>query len=357
MSNTYKTTVIFLILFTTYSFTSAQQLRDTYRRVKSSVVIVHSGGDESSLAAGQTDDAGVGSGVLISKDGKILTAAHVVQGGEPITIEFANGQRMRAQIAVISTPADVALLQVDRVPESAVPANLGDSDNVETGDDIFIVGAPYGLSNTLTVGRVSARRPDEARGGILSTNEFLQTDAIINPGNSGSPVFNKQGEVVAIVSSVISDVGDFQGVGFAATINTARTLLLERHPFRIGLEGVLVSGIVAKALNVPQSAGFLVTNVAKDSLAEKLGLLGGQVEALIDNEKVMIGGDIILNVNGVVITAERRACRVLFSNLAHSNSGSILRCRVLRGGRMVDLSLRIPNSSAALPKRLRFANL
>jgi S1-C subfamily serine protease len=107
---------------------------------------------------------------LISKDGKILTAAHVVQGGQSITIEFTDGQRLKAQIVESSTSADLALLQVDRVPNAAIAAKLGDSDVVETGDDIFIVGAPYGLSNTLTVGRVSARRPDEARGGILSTN-------------------------------------------------------------------------------------------------------------------------------------------------------------------------------------------
>jgi S1-C subfamily serine protease len=295
---------------------------------------------------GETDDAGVGSGVLISKDGKILTAAHVVEGGQSITIEFADGQRLKAEVVESDSSADIALLKVDHVPVAATIAKLGDSDGAETGDDIFIVGAPYGLSNTLTVGRISARRPDEPRGGILSINEFLQTDAVINPGNSGSPVFNKEGEVVGIVSSVVSNNGDFQGVGFAATINMARTILLDRDPFLTGLEGVLITGVVAKALNVPQPAGFLVTSVAHESLAEQLGLIGGQVEAVIDNENLLIGGDVILKINGVPLTVERRAYRSVFSNLAHSAAGSIVHCTVLRAGRVLDLSLKIPSSPA-----------
>jgi serine protease Do len=347
-----KTAVIALILLFSCSFASAQQLREMFRRVKSSVVIVHSGGvDQPSPGAGRTDDSGVGSGVLISSDGKILTAAHVVQGAQAITIEFGNGQRMKARIVELSAPADLALLRVDRIPDAAAPAKLGDSDIVETGDDIFIVGAPYGLSNTLTVGRVSARRPDETRGGILSTNEFLQTDAVINPGNSGSPVFNRDGEVIGIVSNVVSETGDFQGVGFAATVNSARAILLDRDPFLVGLEGVLVTGIVAKALNVPQAAGFLVTDVTKDSLADQMGLTGGQVQAVIDDEDLLIGGDVILKINGIPISIDRRAYRSLFSNVARSNAGSMLRCTILRAGSVVQLSLKIPHSTSALEKK------
>ena len=343
MTKIYKISICFLIFFASGSLASAQQLRETFRRVKTSVVIVRTGG-EAAPVSGYTDDQGVGSGVLISKDGQILTAAHVVQNGQSITIEFVDGQRLKAQVVELSVSADLALLKVDRVPDAATAAKLGDSDVVETGDDIFVVGAPYGLSNTLTVGRVSARRPDETRGGVLSTNEFLQTDAVVNPGNSGSPVFNKDGEVVGIVSSVVSDAEEFKGVGFAATINTARGLLLDRDPFLVGLEGVLVTGIVAKALNVPQSAGFLVTSVARGSMAEQMGLAGGQVEALLDNENLLIGGDVILKINASAVTIDRRAYRALFSNIARSNAGSILHCTVLRAGKILDLSLKVPNS-------------
>jgi serine protease Do len=157
-------------------------------------------------------------------------------------------------------------------------------------------------------------------------------------------VFNKAGEVVAIVSNVVSDTGDFKGVGFAATVNTARTLLLDRDPFLNGLEGVLVTGIVAKALNVPQQAGFLVTNVARDSLADQMGLAGGQVEAIIDNESLLIGGDVILKINNAAITIDRRTYRSIFSNIARSNAGSVVNCSVLRAGKILELSVKIPAS-------------
>lgn len=156
MNYAFKVSVCFLIFLVLSVPAPAQQLRDNFRRVKSSVVIVRTGEDQSTPFSGQTDDSGVGSGVLISKEGKILTAAHVVQGAQAITIEFTDGQRLKAQVIESSAAADLALLQVDRVPDAATAATLGDSDAVETGDDIFIVGAPYGLSNTLTVGRVSA---------------------------------------------------------------------------------------------------------------------------------------------------------------------------------------------------------
>ena len=344
MSKSYKVLITLLLLLTTCAFARAQQLRDTFRRVKPSVVIVHTGSDQSASFMGQAEDRGVGSGVLISKDGQILTAAHVVQGNQSITIEFADGQRLKAQLVGSSIPADLALLKVDRVPDAAAVAKLGDSDGVETGDDIFIVGAPFGLSNTLTVGRISARRPDETRGGILSTNEFLQTDAAINPGNSGGPVFNQAGEVVGIVSGVMSYGKEFQGVGFAATSNTARALLLDRDPFLVGLDGVLVTGIVAKALNIPQSAGFLVTTVARESLAEKMGLIGGQVEAAIDTETLLIGGDVILKINDSIIPLDRRTFRSVFSNIARSHAGTTVRFTVLRAGKTLDLFLKIPNS-------------
>ena len=217
---------------------SAQQLRDSFRRVKPSVVIVHRAEAKpaDSKRAGEVSDSDLGSGVLISADGKILTAAHVIEGEQKLLIEFANDEWIPAKLIGSSTVVDVALLQCDRVPKTAVPAKLGDSDKSETGDDIFIVGAPYGLSYTLTVGRISARRPDQSRSGILSPVEFLQTDAAVNAGNSGSPVFNKDEEVVGIVTSILTDSGEFQGVGFAATVNSARAQLLDGEVKRAGIE-------------------------------------------------------------------------------------------------------------------------
>jgi len=184
-SKSSKFGVAFVVLICVSHLVSAQQLRDSFRRVRASVVVIHSSDPRptSTSRPGDVEDSGVGSGVLISSDGKVLTAAHVVDGEERLVVEFANDEWVPAKVVRSSPIADVALLQCDRVPKSAVPAKLGDSDKVDTGDDIFIVGAPYGLSYTLTVGRISARRPDKSRSGLMSSVEFLQTDATVNPGN------------------------------------------------------------------------------------------------------------------------------------------------------------------------------
>jgi S1-C subfamily serine protease len=326
------------------TLSSAQQLREAFRRVRSAVVIVHTGNpdDANSRAPGEVDVEGTGSGVLISKDGKILTAAHVIENETDIQVEFADGQRLSASVVASIPSADVALLKVDHIPSSANPATLGDSDALETGDDIFIVGAPYGLTYSLTVGRVSARRPEETRGGILSSVEFLQTDAVVNPGNSGGPVFNKEGQVVGIVSCFISDSADFRGVGFAATANSARALLLNDDAGRAGIEGVLVTGVVARALNLPQPAGFLVTKVDKDSFAEKVGLVGGQLDSTIDEQRLMIGGDVILGINGEIVGSDRRAYRTMIAKLSSFKHRDVVRFKILRSGKVLDLSLTVP---------------
>ena len=340
MCNSFKLGVALVVVVCAVDLVPAQQLRDSFRRVKSSVVVIHTSDPRPSDSSrpGEVADSGVGSGVLISADGKILTAAHVIAGETRLLIEFANSEWVPATVIGASTIADVALLQCDRVPKGAVAATLGDSDKVDTGDDIFIVGAPYGLSYTLTVGRISARRPDHSRSGMMSSVEFLQTDATVNPGNSGSPVFNQSGEVIGIVSSIISESGEFQGVGFAATVNSARARLLDGNGKQPTLEGLLVIGTLARALNIPQAAGFLVTTVGKGSLAERLGLKGGELAAVIDNQEVLLGGDIILEIDGKIVDGNRETYRSVLARIANSESHASIRCKVLRNGRVVELS-------------------
>ena len=320
----------------------AQQLRETFRRVKSSVVVVRAmttgsgavGSDEESAA----DEEGLGSGVLVSADGTVITAAHVVAGAELVTVELDGEKRVTARVLCVSLMDDLALLQLDKVPPTAVAARLGDSDRVEVGDEIFIVGAPYGLNHTLTAGRVSARRRTRSEVGILSPVEFLQTDAAINPGNSGGPVFDMAGEVVGIVNSVLTDNGGFSGVGFATTSNAARELLLRRGSFWAGLRGVVLSGVMANVFNLPQPSGFLVMRVAKDSAAERLGLRGGRIEADIDNQGVLLGGDIILEFNGTQVDGDPRQYEKVFAAAASARPDSRLTCKVLRGGKVTELS-------------------
>ena len=339
MSKTFHVAVAFVVFVCASHFVCAQQLRDSFRRVKGSVVVVHTNDPKptNSNRPGDLANSGLGSGVLISGDGKILTAAHVVAGEERLLVEFANNEWVPARVVSSSAVADVALLQCDRVPKGATPAKLGDSDKADTGDDIFIVGAPYGLSYTLTVGRISARRPDQSRSGLISSVEFLQTDATVNPGNSGSPVFNKDEEVIGIVSSVVSDSGDFQGVGFAATVNSARAQLLDGNGQQASIEGLLVTGALARALNVPQQAGFLVTTVGKGSLAEQLALKGGELAVVIDNQEVLLGGDIILEIDGTIVDGNRETYRNVLARIANAEGRGPVRCKVLRSGRVIEL--------------------
>jgi S1-C subfamily serine protease len=340
MSKSFQAALALVVFICASHVVCAQQLRDSFRRVKASVVVVHTNDPRptNSNRPNEVADSGLGSGVLISSDGKILTAAHVVEGEERLLVEFANDEWVPAKVISFSALADVALLKCDRVPKGAIPAKLGDSDKADTGDDIFIVGAPYGLSYTLTVGRISARRPDRSRSGLMSSVEFLQTDATVNPGNSGSPVFNKDEEVIGIVSSVVSESGDFQGVGFAATINSARAQLLDGNGKQAGIEGLLVTGALARALNVPQQAGFLVTTVGKGSLAELLTLKGGELAAVIDNQEVLLGGDIILEIDGTIVDGNRETYRHVLARITNPASRGPVRCKVLRSGRVIELS-------------------
>ena len=319
---------------------NAQQLRDNFRKVKQSVVKVRT--QEMSAAAlpqvGMVSSAELASGVLISDDGKVLTAAHVVQVADKISVEFADGQIVTARVLSSAPSADVALLQLDAVPSGVTPARLGDSDKVDVGDEVFVVGASYGLSQTLTVGHVSGRVVSKSSLASMLSWEFLQTDAAINSGNSGGPMFNSQGEVVGIVSSILSHSGGFEGIGFAATTKRAR-LLLERKPIWLGMEGILVEGAFAEVLNIPQKAGFLVQRVAKGAPACRLGLRPGTARGSIEGNDLLLGGDIILSLNGINILEDNASLDSIYDTLSNLKPGDSMVAKVLRAGQVIELSM------------------
>jgi len=318
-----------------------QQLRDVFRSVQSSVVIVKT--EQIGLAPfpqqGLVSSDGLGSGVLISSD-KVLTAAHVVQSADRTVVEFPQGEAIPAHVIGCSLSADVALLQLERSPANYVAAKLGDSDQVAVGDEIFIVGAPYGISDTLTAGHVSARRPLKGKRQVATAIEFLQTDAAVNTGNSGSPLFNMKGEIVGIVTNILSRSGGSEGLAFAATSNTARRFLLEQKPFWTGIESRGVDGNLAKALNLPQPAGVLVQRVAEGSIASRCGLQPGMLRASVEGEEIILGGDVILAVNGVDVNPEE-SLDELYGRVTRTTPGNNLVITVFRQGRTIKLA--IPN--------------
>jgi len=257
----------------------------------------------------------LGSGFLISADGQIMTAAHVVQVADQL----------------------VALIKVETVPAGITPATLGDSDSAKIGDEVFVIGAPYGIAHSLTAGHISGRRtPDQLFGGFEKV-ELLQTDAAINEGNSGGPMFNMRGEAIGIVSHILSSSGGFQGIGFVITSNIAKHLLLDDPTPWTGLKGVVVEGPLARALNIPQKAGMLVESVAASSPASALGLQPGKLKAQIAGQSLTLGGDIILAVNGILIGSPDFSRRIGDSVRALTGDDR-LALRVLRDGDMIELS-------------------
>jgi S1-C subfamily serine protease len=332
----------------------AQQLRDAFRKVNQSVVTVRTKQVDAAPLPGQVMSAidGLGSGVLISNDGKVLTAAHVVQTADAALVEFPDGQEIMARVISSDVRSDVALLQLQHPPKGVVPATLGDSDKVEVGDQIFVIGAPYGISQTLTAGHLSGRRQMNKDGETETSIEFLQTDAAINGGNSGSPMFDMNGQVVGIVSTIMSQSGGSEGLAFATAANTAKRSLLERRPFWSGIDGVLVTGNLAKALNLPQPAGFLVQWIGEGSVASRLGINGGTLHVTIQGADLLVGGDVILSVNDMDVTATSSAEPLeghgagdnyerVISSIGSLKPGDPLVLKVLREGKVVKLTTTI----------------
>jgi serine protease Do len=317
---------------------AASALSQTFKRVDSAVVVVRTN-ERVLVRGGQTaTSAGIGSGVLVGNGGQVLTAAHVVQAADVVVIEFADGTLAPARIVASDPSADVALLEAAQVPHGIVPAKLGDSDQAEVGESIFVIGAPLGIAHTLTVGHISARRvPSESAGGLVPA-ELFQTDAAINQGNSGGPLFNLAGEVIGIVSHILSRSGGSEGLGFVVTSNTARRLLLDEHSVWTGLEGLLLPSEIASAFNVPgEAAGLLVQRVAADSPAERLGLRAGQLPTVIGEQKLVVGGDIVLAVEGISVGAPDAYETIRRKLIERRRAQQEVRVTVLRGGETIEL--------------------
>jgi serine protease Do len=175
----------------------------------------------------------------------------------------------------------------------------------------------------------------------MTLHEVFQTDAAVNQGNSGGPMFNLQGEVIGIVSALVSKTGGFEGLGFATPSNVARSLLLDQKGFWTGVDGYFVDGEMAGVLNLPQPAGFLVERVAGGSPDSQLGLRPGTFRVTIDGETVLLGGDVVLEVMGIPLVDEAAREKVPGA-LGRLSAGDLFTVKVLRGGKVIELSSRIP---------------
>lgn len=330
-------TVGMTLLGWTTSGACAETVSEVFDRVYRSVVVVRTVERDISVEQQPTRVTGLGSGFLISRDGRILTAAHLVHAASEVKVEFWDGRQAPARIVSSAPGADVALIQIDQVPPGASIAILADSDGARIGDQVMIVGAPYGFTHTLTVGHLSGRQRSGQIAGRFAPVELLQTDAAVNQGNSGGPMFNMSGEVLGIVSHIVSKSGGFEGLGFVVASNAARELLLEHASVWHGIDGMMLSGDLQKIFNLPEP-GVLIQRVVENSFAARLGLKGGFVRATIGDRTLIVGGDVVLKVQGMSVGEAHRMRNVL----GGLRSGEELTLTVLREGQLKELRMVVP---------------
>ena len=291
--------IVFILLVTIT--VRSQSLNEMYEKTNPAVVVilteqkelVSSGKMTKTVTAG-----GLGSGFLISEN-QVITAAHVVQVAEKVNVQFVDGETIPAKVISAYSVADVALLELIWPKKNAVTVNFADSDQVKIGDQVFVVGAPYGLGHSLSSGYVSGIIDMKQDENPFTNSEYIQTDAAINTGNSGGPMFNMNGEVVGVVSNILTQSGGFQGIGFAASSNITKELLFEKKIIWNGTDLLPLTGKMAKIFNLPQESGLLVQRVVKVSPFGVLGVQDGDTEITVGEEKLIVGGDIILEINGV----------------------------------------------------------
>jgi S1-C subfamily serine protease len=326
------------LLLSAWPMASGETLGEAYRRISPSVVVIRARGREVT-AAGIARFSEIGSGVLISPDGKIATAAHVVHLMEDVTVEFLGEEPVPARVIASEPRADLSLIQVSVVPRDARVAPLTDSDRVHVGDSVIIIGAPYGLRYSLSSGIISARWEPDTVTRDFPLAEFFQTTAVINTGNSGGPMFTQAGDLIGIVSHNITKSGGSEGLGFVVTSNTVRKYLLERNRRWYGLDLQLLTGPAAEAFKVPQAGGFLVKQVSKDSIGGRLGLRGGDRLGIVDGQQMVVGGDVIVSIQGIPVATNADMVKAL-QTLETLRAGESMRVTVLRGDRLVELTTR-----------------
>lgn len=242
--------------------------------------------------------ASLGSGVVLSGDGLLLTAAHVVAGAERIAVKVFGAGPVPARLVFLDRSADVALVRLAPSGVALHPAVLGDSDRLRKGEAIYVIGNPGGLERSLSVGVVSGRHPlGQILGGAVEA-DLIQTDAAMNPGNSGGPMFDSSGAVIGLAQAIVSEGGGSQGLGFGLPINTVKKLLDLDPCVWLGFSAFPLDAEWADALNVRAPSAALVQRVEPDGAAAVAGLREGTIPVDSPRGKLLLGGDVILAVDG-----------------------------------------------------------
>ncbi|WP_439553481.1 Do family serine endopeptidase [Flavobacterium macrobrachii] len=236
----------------------------------------------------QQEQVGTGSGVIISEDGYIVTNNHVIKDATELEVTLNNNKSYKAKLVGTDSKMDIALLKID-ADEKLPYSTFADSDAVKVGEWVLAVGNPYNLNSTVTAGIVSAKARNLDTRGIQS---FIQTDAAVNPGNSGGALVNTRGELIGINTMISSPTGSYAGYSFAVPSNITRKIIEDLMEFGnvqrgiLGVEGGELNSKVSQEIGIDDTEGFYVENVTKNSGAEKAGIKSGDIIKKLDNQKV-----------------------------------------------------------------------
>ena len=287
---------------------------------------------------GLVPQEGQGSGFVIDKEGHILTNYHVIAEARQVEVTLHNRRKYKAEVIGTDRSHDLAVIKIS-APD-LTPATLGDSKSLVVGQKVYAIGNPFGLAGTLTQGIVSSIRsvsePDGTR-----IDEAIQTDAAINPGNSGGPLLNYRGEVIGINSIIASSVGQSAGIGFAIPINTAKAVLNDlvtigrvRRP-ALGIRSLPIGPELAQEIGLPADYGVLIVQVVPGGAAERAGLRGGNQRAYLGNTPIMLGGDLVVAIDGQAIEDQRDLSDVMNQHRA----GDTVTVTIYRGKTKMDVKV------------------
>ena len=289
-----------------------------------------------------------GSGMIIDKQGRILTNAHVVSGRAPsLEVTLADGQKYKAERIYVDQANDMALIKINPKNEVRV-LPLGDSDRLQVGQKVLAIGNPFGLDGTLTTGIVSSLGRDIGDENGQTLEKMIQTDAAINPGNSGGPLLDSSGNVIGINTAIYGHAN--VGIGFALPINRAKEMIVSYQSGQrygrpsLGVETVFVNGDLAVELNLPQTGGLLIQGIVSGSAAEAAGLRGPKRAVAIGNFELGIGGDLITAMDGQRI--ENRDALTKYLN--RRKPGDRVRLTVFRNGKEFEIGVTLGEAANRL---------
>jgi serine protease Do len=299
----------------------------------------------------QRKASSLGSGFVVDPAGVIVTNNHVIEGAEEIEVKFPDGLALKAELLGKDTKTDLAVLKVQ--PPKPLPfVAFGDSDKLRVGDWVMAIGNPFGLGGSLTLGIVSARNRDINAGPY---DDFIQTDAAINRGNSGGPLFDMEGDVVGINTAIISPSGGSIGIGFSVPANTAKMVIDQLRQFgetRRGWLGVKIQTIspeIADNLNLGTAEGALVSDVVATGPAEKAGIRSGDVIVFFDSKPIREMRDLP---RLVADTPVDKSVPVVVIRAGAKQTFNVTLGRLEEGEKLVEAAQPAPNSAAVEPESL-----